>query len=157
MSSILNCNTPEIPKKLTIRKAAIKKVLPQQTASSKLMEYLINKNQNNTSEHPVDAFLAGVASTLKTLSPYYSNLAKSEIFAIVQKYEMKMIMEQHQERSNQNSNHTFSSSSPISTPPTEELLHQEHTTTFEYQHQISSPSTAAPNTTNNAQNYFQFS
>ncbi|EZA52639.1 hypothetical protein X777_08122 [Ooceraea biroi] len=43
--------------------------------------------------HPVDAFLAGVAPSLKTLSPYYLHLAKSEIFAIVQKYEMKKIME----------------------------------------------------------------
>lgn len=70
----------------------MKKAASQQTASSKLMEYLINKNQNNTknqnnifSQHPVDAFLAGIAPTLKTLSPYYLNLAKSEIFAIVQK------------------------------------------------------------------------
>lgn len=78
----------------------MKKAASQQTASSKLMEYLINKNQNNAknqnntfSQYPVDAFLAGIASTLKTLSPYYLNLAKSEIFAIVQKYEMKIISE----------------------------------------------------------------
>lgn len=43
----------------------------------------------------VDAFLAGVAPTLKTLSPYYLHVAKSEIFGTVQKYEMKMFMEQH--------------------------------------------------------------
>lgn len=48
-------------------------------------------NQDST-QHSVNAFLAGISPTLKSLSPYYLNLAKSEIFAIVQKYEMKMIM-----------------------------------------------------------------
>lgn len=95
----------------------MKKTVPQQTASSQLMEYLINKNEKNTLQHPVDAFLAGVAPTLKTFSSYYLSLAKSEIFATVQKYEIKMIMEQHshQERSNQY-DHTLSNSSQIFTP-----------------------------------------
>lgn len=43
------------------------------------MEYLISKIQSNTSQYPVDVFLAGVAPTSKTLSLYYLNLAKSEI------------------------------------------------------------------------------
>lgn len=75
-----------------------KKVAPQQTASAKLMEYLISKQENqtaSTSPHPVDAFLAGIAPTLKTLTPYYLNVAKSEIFATVQKYEMQMLINQH--------------------------------------------------------------
>lgn len=83
------------------------------------MEYLINKNEsNNISQHPVDAFLAGIALTLKTLSPYYLSLAKSDIFNTVQKYEMKMLMEQHsyQEMFNQNYNDALSSSTTISTP-----------------------------------------
>ncbi|XP_015433726.1 PREDICTED: uncharacterized protein LOC107189657 [Dufourea novaeangliae] len=124
--SISNCNTFEIPTNPTIQKTAMKTVIPQQTASSQLMEYLINKNPNKTSEHPVDAFLTGIATTLKTLSPYNLNLAKSEIFSIVQKYELKMISEQHscQERSNQMCSCASSSSLPISTPllsPTEKL------------------------------------
>lgn len=75
---------------------------------------------------------------------------------------MKIISEQHsyQEKSNHNYNHTFNNSSPTYTPllsPTEKLLHQEHTTTFEYQYQNLSTSTF-PNTTNNANaENFQFS
>ena len=55
-----------------------KTVAPQQSASAKLMEYLISKHENqtnSTSPHPVDAFLAGIAPTLKTLTPYYLNVA----------------------------------------------------------------------------------
>ena len=50
---------------------------PQQTASAKLMEYFISKQDNqttSTSPHPVDAFLAGIAPTMKTLTPYYLNV-----------------------------------------------------------------------------------
>ena len=53
---------------------------PQQTASAKLMEYLISKQENqtaSTSPHHVDAFLAGIAPTMKTLIPYYLNVAES--------------------------------------------------------------------------------
>jgi hypothetical protein len=71
----------------------------QQPGSAKLLEYLISKDQNaattSSAPHLVDAFLAGIAPTLKILSPYYLNLAKSEIFGSVLKYEMKMLMEQH--------------------------------------------------------------
>lgn len=44
-------------------------------------------------ERAVDAFLAGIAPTLKSLDAYNLNLAKGEIFSIVQKYEMKVILE----------------------------------------------------------------
>ena len=77
---------------------AKKKVASQQTAPAKLMQYLINKQENettSTSPHPVDGFLAGIAPTFKTLTPYYLNVSKSEIFATVQKYEMQMFMNQH--------------------------------------------------------------
>lgn len=43
-------------------------------------------------ERAVDAFLAGIAPTLKSLDAYNLNLAKGEIFGIVQKYEMKLIL-----------------------------------------------------------------
>nr|XP_027225118.1 uncharacterized protein LOC113817296 [Penaeus vannamei] len=80
-------------------KSANKKVAPQQTASAiSLEEYLISKQKKqtlSTSPHPVDAFLAGIAPTLKTLTPYYLNVAKSEIFATVQKYELQMLTNQH--------------------------------------------------------------
>jgi len=47
-------------------------------------------------QHPVDAFLSGIASVFKNLSPRYWHYAKSDIFATVQSYEFKMIMEQDQ-------------------------------------------------------------
>lgn len=56
------------------------------TASSVVMDYLIRQN-----EHPVDMFLASLAPTLKELHPCDLFDAKSEIFAIVQKYESKLL------------------------------------------------------------------
>lgn len=44
------------------------------------------------SPNSVDAFLAGLAPTLKTLSAWNWHYAKSEIFDVVQKYELKTIM-----------------------------------------------------------------
>jgi hypothetical protein len=73
---------------------------PQETAASTLMKYIINKNVTTptslTPKDPVDAFLAGTAPTLETLSPYYLNLAKSKIVATVQEYELAMLMQEGQ-------------------------------------------------------------
>uniref|UniRef100_A0A1B6BXR2 MADF domain-containing protein n=1 Tax=Clastoptera arizonana TaxID=38151 RepID=A0A1B6BXR2_9HEMI len=41
--------------------------------------------------HPVDAFLSGIAPTLKSLSPILLNQAKSKIFAVVQDSEVKQL------------------------------------------------------------------
>jgi hypothetical protein len=143
----------------------------QQTGSAKLLEYLISKDQNagttSSAPHPVDVFLTVVAPTLKTLRPYYLNLAKSEIFASIQKYEMKMLMEQHSYEgtcasivlhsiTHQPENYSTSSST-ASTPllsPTPAV--QENTSSFQDQLQNSSPCTAIPNSTDNSlTNYFQ--
>lgn len=50
-------------------------------------------NPLNREIHPVDAFLANVAPTLKKLSYNDLNLAKLEIYHILQKYEMRSINE----------------------------------------------------------------
>ncbi|KAJ8867948.1 hypothetical protein PR048_031757 [Dryococelus australis] len=42
--------------------------------------------------HAVDAFLAGISPTLKTLNPVLLNQAKSRIFSIVQELEMKQLL-----------------------------------------------------------------
>lgn len=156
-----------------LRTSSKKRRRPQQTASAILMEYLIKKNENqattstsNVSQHPVDAFLAGVAPTLKTLNPYFLNLAKSEIFATVQRYEMKMLMEQHsyQGRYNQhfarNMTPTSRTPSSVSTPlssPTETLLDQENVKLQHLQptREVSSPPMAVSNsiTENALRNY----
>lgn len=71
------------------------------SAAATLLEYVLKKNQNySTEEHPIDKFLHGIAPTLKNLTPYYQNLAKTDdIFSIVQKYEMIMF-ERHMEVQN---------------------------------------------------------
>lgn len=56
------------------------------TPSSEVIDYLIRQN-----EHPVDIFLASLAPTLKELHPCVLFDAKSEMFAIVQKYESKLL------------------------------------------------------------------
>ena len=55
------------------------------------MVYFISSRNSQASQHPIDAFLTGIAPTLKTLNPYLLNLAKSEIFSTVQKYEIKCL------------------------------------------------------------------
>lgn len=70
------------------------------SAAATLLEYVLKKNRNNTTEeHPIDKFLHGIAPTLKNLTPYYQNLAKTDIFNIVQKYEINMF-ERHMEVQN---------------------------------------------------------
>uniref|UniRef100_A0A6P7H0F7 Uncharacterized protein LOC114348793 n=1 Tax=Diabrotica virgifera virgifera TaxID=50390 RepID=A0A6P7H0F7_DIAVI len=73
--------------------------LSQNNVSSKLLEYLIKNKDSRAQdapkkEHPVDVFLSSMSDTLKSLDAYRLNLAKSEIFATVQKYEMQMILDQ---------------------------------------------------------------
>ncbi|KAK6639685.1 hypothetical protein RUM43_007958 [Polyplax serrata] len=68
----------------------------QADSAIELVNGLVNKNECQVycppSSHPIDAFLAGISPTLKTFSPYHLHLAKSEIFAVVQKFELKTIM-----------------------------------------------------------------
>ncbi|KAF5295284.1 hypothetical protein FQA39_LY13149 [Lamprigera yunnana] len=72
---------------------------PPKTAAATDMEYLVNKVKKlsfPTQQHPVDAFLLGIAPALKKLLPRHWHFAKSDIFAAVQKYELKMLMDQEQ-------------------------------------------------------------
>ncbi|XP_072945876.1 uncharacterized protein [Epargyreus clarus] len=41
---------------------------------------------------PLDVFLLAIGTTLRRLSPYYLNQAKTKIFQVVQDYELKQIM-----------------------------------------------------------------
>lgn len=74
---------------------------PPKTAAATVMEYLVKKNESTGSspsppQDPVDAFLSGIAPTLKKLGPLYWYYAKNDIFAAVQKYEFKQLMDQEQ-------------------------------------------------------------
>jgi len=108
-------NEIHVPIKTTKHKFS-KTSVSQPTASARLMDYLISKkkeeNQMSTGlHHPVDAFLSGIAPTLKTLSPYNWHLAKSDIFAIVQKYELQQIL-----RTNSSTTSSMNSVTPLPSP-----------------------------------------
>jgi hypothetical protein len=78
-----------------------RKCEPQETTASTFIKYLLDRSQTMppTPVHvdAVDAFLAGLAPTLKTFTPYYLNLAKTKIFSAVQEYEMAMILERRKQ------------------------------------------------------------
>ena len=76
-----NIHQPENPRKK-------RKIVLPETASSALMKYIIENNKKqNDYKHPIDAFLEGLAPTLKNLPPYYQHLAKEKIFSVVQELE----------------------------------------------------------------------
>uniref|UniRef100_A0A2S2QF04 MADF domain-containing protein n=1 Tax=Sipha flava TaxID=143950 RepID=A0A2S2QF04_9HEMI len=92
-------------------------------------------SRNCEPQHPVDAFLSSIAPVLKKLTPCYWHYAKSEIFASVQNYELKVIMDQEQfvEQlpistyytqlcSEQSSSAALSSSNDPSTPETSPFI-----------------------------------
>lgn len=90
---------PKTPEPQSAARKFIKKrtTKTSESASSTLMKYIMQKRENDiantTKTHSVDAFLAGLSPTLKSLTPYYLNIVKSKIFSIVQEYEMQMIVD----------------------------------------------------------------
>ncbi|XP_063545667.1 uncharacterized protein LOC134753655 [Cydia strobilella] len=80
-------STPTSPKSSPSSK---KRKNRKKNKSNKKMKYVLVKNPE---PHAVDAFLAGVAPILKSLSPVFLNLAKSEIISAALKYERKMLTE----------------------------------------------------------------
>jgi len=68
----------------------------KETASSTLMKYLLENRQRSetttSQKDPIDAFLMGIAATMKTLDPFHANLAKSKVFTAVQEVEKQQIM-----------------------------------------------------------------
>ncbi|KAF5307839.1 hypothetical protein FQR65_LT18321 [Abscondita terminalis] len=144
---------------------------PPKTAAATVMEYIVKRNENidfspSTPQHPVDAFLAGIAPALKKLPQRYWHYAKADIFAAVQKYELKMIMDQEQilalhpascsspayfqqpspiERYQQSNN-----SSTLASPPSEDFQHETNSSADGNQQ-----ATALNNIDCSLQNYFQ--
>lgn len=70
-----------------------------ESASSTLMKYvLMNRNKNTehtekVEQHPIDAFLKGLAPTLKSFSPYLQHLAKGQIFQVIHNLELQQLTE----------------------------------------------------------------
>lgn len=58
-----------------------------QTASSVLMQYLLDEPKATSREHPIDIFFQGLAATVKTFSPEYQHMAKTKMFAILSELE----------------------------------------------------------------------
>lgn len=72
-----------------------------ETASAVVMKYLLDKKTAKTQIAPrtqqpdaTDMFFSSIAATVKTFSPYYQNIAKSQIFSIITDHEMKQITQQ---------------------------------------------------------------
>lgn len=98
----------QLPKKRTTK--------TPESAASTLKKYIMQKRENDiantTQTHSVDTFLAGLSPTLKSFTPYYSNMVKSKIFSIVQEYEMQMIVDEEKKKTTFDTiSHTFSTTS----------------------------------------------
>lgn len=85
----LEQNTPSMSsqvKKKKIRGSSTDTNVEKETAASKLMKYILNKEkadaQKSADCYPIDAFLSGIAPVLKNLSPYNQYVARTKIFAI---------------------------------------------------------------------------
>ncbi|XP_022199546.2 uncharacterized protein LOC111056488 [Nilaparvata lugens] len=67
-----------------------RKKMGNDSASSVLMKYFIDQSASKTvspDRHHIDAFLEGLAPTLKNLPPYYQHLAKGRLFSVVHELE----------------------------------------------------------------------
>lgn len=116
----------EINRKIITKMAKNKGNTQPETASAMVMKYLLNKKTAKAQITPsiqqpsaIDTFFSSIAATVKNFSPYYQNIAKSQIFSIISDLEMKQIMQeqpfvvsntsvQHQHFSQMQSYHTGS-------------------------------------------------
>lgn len=58
----------------------------------------LNSRSQNSEQHPVDAFLVGIAQSLKSLDPIRLLAAKGKIFNIVQECELQQLNAYSQQR-----------------------------------------------------------
>jgi hypothetical protein len=64
----------------------------EESPSTSLMKYITKKHEDdNKSNHLIDAFLSGIGETIKTFPPIYQHMAKSKIFNIVSDIEMQLL------------------------------------------------------------------
>ncbi|KAG8296645.1 hypothetical protein J6590_052732 [Homalodisca vitripennis] len=142
-------STFQLPPKPCVK--AVKEITNTNTevsASSKLMDFIIkDKEKPKPADHPVDIFLKAMAPPLKTLSPYNWHLAKSEIFSVVQKYEMKTLTGQLQPYAIPGSSINLQHSS---TPSPSTVQSQSNDSIY-----MDDTATGATGESNILQNYFQ--
>lgn len=72
-----------------------------ESASAVMVKYLLEKiiaNARITPPTPqpsaIDTFFSSIAATVNNFSPYYQNIAKSQIFSIISELKMKQIMQE---------------------------------------------------------------
>lgn len=119
------------------------------SASSKLMDFLIAKKTSNTEPHPVDTFLGGIAPVLKTLDRMRLHKARAEIFGVVQKYELEMLLQHENDPTNvpsTNMNLNMSPRSDSSTPLPNTLIMNEPSYSIMSERSIRTPSPIRPPT-----------
>lgn len=90
---VVNSSKGCIKSKATVRRSSSKHVNTPETASSVLMKYLVENNSENKEKptDPIDLFFQSMASTVKTFSPYYKNICKTQVLSIVSDLEMKQL------------------------------------------------------------------
>lgn len=100
VESVLTQNEPEPEPEprnenstITIRKPkrVIIKSNPAETSPTPSTDICNISSVNWSLQDPVDAFLIGIAPSLKALSPFRFHMAKREIFSIVHKHELLML------------------------------------------------------------------
>lgn len=90
----------EINRKIITKVARNKGNTQPETASAVMMKYLLDKKTAKAQTPPIqqpsaiDSFFSSIAATVKNFSPYYQNIAKSQIFSIITDLEMKQIMQE---------------------------------------------------------------
>lgn len=89
---------------------------PQDSPSRQLMAYILAEKEAEkktaSRQDPVDAFLGGIAPSLKSLNPHLLNEAKGRIFAVVQEMELRQLQMNEISQGHLMSNYvTFSSPS----------------------------------------------
>ncbi|XP_071637362.1 uncharacterized protein [Temnothorax longispinosus] len=72
-----------------------------ETASAMIIKYLLKKKTAKAQITPptqqsnaIDTFFSSIAATVNSFSPYYQNIAKSQIFSIIADLEMKQILQE---------------------------------------------------------------
>ncbi|KAK5643305.1 hypothetical protein RI129_007150 [Pyrocoelia pectoralis] len=87
------------PKKNSVKRSSkTKKLNHTETASSVLMQYLVESDKQETkesSDHPIDIFFKGLAATVKTFSPEFQHMAKSKLFNDVSEIEWRYLQSQN--------------------------------------------------------------
>ncbi|XP_076034483.1 uncharacterized protein LOC143021093 [Oratosquilla oratoria] len=79
--------------KAKVRSLSSKHVSSPETASSFLIKYLVenNSDKQEKSTDSMDLFFQSMTATVKTFTPYYKNICKTQVLSVVSDLEMKQL------------------------------------------------------------------